>query len=116
MSNARNQVFLIGNLGQDPEMRTTLSGKTVTQVSLATNERYRNQQGDLVETTQWHRLVGWGKKAELMNDLFRKGQSLAVNGKLTYRSYEDTDGRKRYITEVIVQDFTLLGKREAQPA
>lgn len=109
MNNIRNSVFLIGNLGQDPEMRTTVNGKTLTRFSLATNEVYRNQQGERVTETQWHRLIAWGKLGELLNSLLSKGRSVAVRGKLTYNSYEDKEGQKRLFSEIVVQEFTLLG-------
>lgn len=109
MNNLKNSVLLIGNLGQDPELRTLDSGKQVANVSLATNETYRNQNGDKVTSTEWHRLVGWGKTAELMGSLFAKGKEVAVRGKITYRSYEDKEGIKRYLSEIVVQEFVLLG-------
>lgn len=110
--NLRNNVKLIGNLGADPEFHKLDSGKAYTRIRLATNERYRNEKGDLVTTTEWHTCVAWGKKAEVMSNLLRKGREVAVEGKLVHRSYEDKDGIKRYRSEIWVSDFLLLGKKE----
>jgi single-strand DNA-binding protein len=108
MNGIRNNVMLIGNLGKDPELKQLPSGSWVANLSLATNETYKNQKGEKVTSTQWHRLVAWGKTAEMMNDLLKKGKEVAVKGKLTYRDYEDKDGIKRYISEILVSEFMLL--------
>ena len=80
---------------------------------MATNETYKNQKGEKVEETQWHNIVAWGKTAELMEQLLAKGKEVMVEGKLTSRSYEDKEGNKRYITEVVAQEFLLLGAKQA---
>lgn len=106
----RNKVQLIGNLGNAPEVKTFdgNSGK-LARVSLATNERYKNNKGEYVTETTWHNLVLWGKQAETAERLFKKGSEIAVEGKIVNRSYEDKDGQKRYITEIRVEQFTMLG-------
>ena len=110
--NLRNSVTLIGNLGKDPEFLKLDSGRMRTRINLATHEAYRDQEGNLVRKTEWHQCVAWGKKAEVMSNLLRKGREIVVRGKLTYRSYDDQNGIKRYITEVVVEDFALVGKKE----
>ena len=100
MSTIRNQVQLIGNVGQEPTLTTLESGKKVARFSLATNEFYKNSKGEKVQDTQWHTVVAWGKTAELIENYAPKGKELALTGKLKSRSYEDKDGIKRYVTEV----------------
>jgi single-strand DNA-binding protein len=114
MNKVRNSITLIGNLGKDPEIKQFENGKTVANFSLATNEVYRNAKGDKVTSTQWHNIVAWGKQAEIMRDLLKKGSEIAVTGRLTYRSYQDKDGNNRYIPEVIAEDFHLMsgGQKE----
>lgn len=111
MSTLRNSVQLIGNLGNDPEIVNLESGRKLAKFSLATNETYKNQQGEKVTETQWHNLVVWGKTAEIAEKYLAKGREVAVNGKLTYRNYEDKNGVKRYITEIVVNDLQLLGAK-----
>ena len=115
MNQIRNQVMLIGYLGADPELKDYENGRKMVRVSLATNEVYKNQEGEKIVTTQWHNLVGWGKTAEMMDQLFSKGKEVAVQGKLSYRSY-DEDGVKRQITEVVVHEFVLVGARKIEEA
>ncbi len=109
MNNLRNSVRLIGHLGKDPEGKQLEGGNTLARVSLATKEVYKNKKGEKVENTQWHNLIGWGKTAELMNTLLKKGKQVAVDGKLVYRTYEDKSGVKRTISEIVVADFVLMG-------
>ena len=109
----KNQVTLIGNLGPDPEIQTMESGAKLVRMRMATNEFYTNKQGEKVADTQWHYVVAWGKTAELAEELLIKGSEIMVNGKLATRSYTDNDGRKRYITEVVANDFLLLTRRSA---
>ena len=109
MKNLRNSVQLIGRLGQDPEIRTLDNGRQMARLSLATNETYRNAKGEKVTSTEWHSLVGWGKTAELIGSLCTKGKEIAIRGKITYRSYEDKQGVKRTIPEIVVSEFVLLG-------
>lgn len=101
MSNLRNKVQLIGHLGGEPEIVNLESGKKLAKVSLATNDSYKNANGERVEDTQWHNLVMWNKTAEVVEKYLKKGQEIAIEGKLTSRSYDDKDGNKRYITEVV---------------
>ena len=112
-----NKVQLIGNLGKDPEIRVNQSsGKKVVSFSLATSRRYRDNNGEQKEDTQWHNIVGWGKVAEVFEQLgVRKGTSLYVEGRLTNRSWTDqTSGQKRYVTEVALDTFQLLTPRGTQ--
>ncbi len=111
MSTLRNKVQLIGNVGNEPETTVLESGKKVTRFSLATNENYRNDKGDRVQMTDWHNLVAWGKTAEIIEKYAGKGKQIAVEGKLTSRSYETKEGEKRYITEVVVNELVLLGSK-----
>lgn len=116
MYNLSNQVQLIGNLGNDPELRTFESGNTVCNFRLATNEYYKNRDGEKVQTTDWHNIVAWGKKGEFMAKLLKKGSSVAISGKIANRSYEAKDGSTRYITEIITNDFLLLDKKSEEAA
>ena len=113
MNALRNKVQLIGHLGANLEVKKLDGGKTIAKFSMATNESYKNQKGEKVEETQWHNIVAWGKTAELMEQLLAKGKEVMVEGKLTSRSYEDKEGNKRYITEVVAQEFLLLGAKQA---
>ena len=110
MNALRNSVRLIGHLGDDPKVRKLDSGKTVANFSIATNEIYRDQNGNKQSETTWHRLVAWGKQAEVIENYVKKGSEIAVEGKLTNRSYEDKSGEKQYITEIVVNQVLLLGK------
>ncbi|WP_111708216.1 single-stranded DNA-binding protein [Lutibacter citreus] len=111
MSTLRNKVQLIGNLGNNPEIITLDSGKKLAKFTIATNESYKNAQGEKVTDTQWHNLVAWNKTAEIVERFLEKGKEIAIEGKLTSRSYDDKDGNKRYITEVIVNELLLLGNK-----
>jgi single-strand DNA-binding protein len=108
MSSLKNKVQLIGNLGQDVEIVNLESGKKLAKFSFATNEVYKNPKGEKVTNTDWHNLIAWGKTAELVEKLLVKGSEVAIEGKLTSRSYEDKDGVKKYITEVVVNEFLLM--------
>lgn len=111
MSTLRNKVQLIGNLGNDPEIITLDSGKKLAKFNIATNETYKNAQGEKVTDTQWHNVVAWGKTAEIIETYITKGKEVAVEGKLTSRSYEDKEGQKRYITEVVCNEILMLGSK-----
>lgn len=111
MSNLKNKVQLIGRLGQAPEVKHLESGKTVANFSLATNEKYKNAKGELIENTEWHNLVAWGKTAEIIEKYVQKGSEIAIEGKLTSRSWDDKDGNKRYTTEVLVNELLLMGSK-----
>jgi single-strand DNA-binding protein len=109
MSTLRNKVQLIGNLGNKPEIITLESGKKLAKFSLATNENYKNAQGEKVTDTQWHNIVAWNKTAEIIEKFLEKGNEVAIEGKLTSRSYETKEGEKRYITEIVCNELLMLG-------
>ena len=111
MSTLRNKVQLIGNLGNDPEIINLESGKMLAKFSIATNESYKNAKGEKVTDTQWHNIVAWGKTAEIVEKYVTKGKEIAIEGKLTSRSYETKEGEKRYITEVICNELLMLGSK-----
>ncbi|HZW62874.1 MAG TPA: single-stranded DNA-binding protein [Flavobacteriaceae bacterium] len=110
MNALRNKVQLIGRLGQDPEIVNLESGKKLAKFSLATNENYTNAKGEKVENTEWHNIVAWGKTAEIIEKYVNKGQEIAIEGRLTSRSYEDKEGNKRYFTEVVCNEMLMLSK------
>lgn len=110
MNALKNRVQLIGHLGQDPEVKQT-NGGTLTRFSIATTDRYKNKQGEQMEDTQWHNVVVWGKLADIAGQYLRKGQQVALEGKLNHRSYDDKDGNKRYYTQVVANDFLFLDKK-----
>ena len=112
MNTLRNKVQLIGNLGQNPEVKELNGGKKVAKFSLATNETYRNKAGEKVTDTQWHNLVAWGKTADIIAQYLKKGSEVAVEGKLLNRNYTDKEGVKRYVTEIQVNDLLMLGKKD----
>lgn len=109
MNTLRNKVQLIGNLGNNPEIITLESGKKLAKISIATNETYKNSEGEKVTDTQWHNVVAWNKTAEIIEKYLEKGNEVAIEGKLTYRSYEDKDGTKKYITEIVCNELLMLG-------
>ncbi len=112
MSALKNRVQLIGHLGKDPQVKHLQGEKVVAQFSLATSESYKNKQGEKVKDTQWHQVVVWGKLAEISEKFLQKGMKVAIEGKLTYRSYEDKQGNQRYVTEIVAQDLLMLDKKE----
>lgn len=107
----RNKVTLIGHTGKDVEVVNFENGGMKASVTLATNDYYTNAQGEKVEDTQWHNLVAFGKTAEIMQKYLTKGKEIAVEGKITYRSYDTQDGQKRYITEIRIDELVLLGSK-----
>jgi len=109
MNTLRNNVQLIGNLGNDPEIINLESGKTLAKFAIATNEIYKNAQGEKITDTQWHNIIAWGKTAQIIETYVTKGKEVAIQGKLTSRSYETKDGEKRYITEVVCNELLMLG-------
>ncbi len=111
MNALRNKVQLIGNLGNNPEVITLDSGKKLAKFSIATNETYKNGQGEKITDTQWHNVGAWNKTAEIIEKYVSKGSEIAVEGKLVTRSYEDKEGMKKYITEIIVNELLLLGSK-----
>ena len=110
MNTLKNKVQLIGNLGQEPEVITLESGKKLAKFSIATNDYYYNKQGDKIQDTQWHNIIAWGKTADVIEKYVNKGQEVAIEGKLTSRSYEDNQGVKRYITEIVCSELLMLTK------
>ncbi len=110
MNSLRNKVQLIGNLGNDPEMIILENGNKLAKFSIATNESYKNANGEKVTDTQWHNVVAWGKTAEIVENYLVKGKEVAIEGKLISRSYETKEGEKRYITEIKCNELLMLGK------
>ena len=113
----KNRVTLIGNLGQDPELKTTETGKKVTHFTLATDDGYKNSDGQKVSETTWHNIVAWNGLAEIAGKYLKKGRQVAVEGRIVYRTYEDKKGATKYITEIVLNDLTLLrnGKEPGKP-
>ena len=108
MSTLKNKVQLIGHVGQDPEIKTFEGEKKLASLSIATKEVYKNEKGEKVEETQWHRITAWGKTADIIEKHVVKGKEIAVDGKLRHRSYDDKNGDKKYVTEIIVSELMLL--------
>ncbi len=109
-----NKVILIGNLGRDPEVRTTPSGQTVASFSIATSETFNDRTGTRQERTDWHNITVWGKQAEACGQYLKKGRSVYVEGRISYQQYEAKDGSgKRYRTEIVAQRVQFLGGRAA---
>ncbi|MFY0602470.1 MAG: single-stranded DNA-binding protein [Flavobacteriaceae bacterium] len=111
MNTLRNKVQLIGNLGNDPEIITLDSGKKLAKFSIATNDSYKNAQGEKIVDTQWHNIIAWNKTAEIIEKYVEKGKEIAIEGRLTNRSYETSEGEKRYITEIVCNELLLLGSK-----
>lgn len=108
MNSLRNRVNLIGNLGQDPEIKNLESGKKVTHFTLATSDEFKNGEGQKVKETTWHNIVAWNGLADLAAKYLKKGSSVAIEGKIVYRSYEDKKGVTKYITEIVVNELLFL--------
>lgn len=111
MNALRNKVQLIGNLGADPEVKNIEGGRKLAKFRMATTEIYRNSKGEKVEETQWHRLIAWGKVAEIAEKYLAKGSEVAIEGKLVNDDYIDKDGKKRYQTQIVVQELLLMGTK-----
>ncbi len=112
MNALKNKVQLIGNLGMDPKIKILEGEKKLAKMSIATNESYKNAQGELVKETQWHNLIAWGKTAEIFEKHIKKGREIAVEGKLINRNFIDKEGLKRYVTEIQVNEVLILGNKE----
>ncbi|MGC8594628.1 MAG: single-stranded DNA-binding protein [Candidatus Kryptoniota bacterium] len=112
MARSVNKVILIGNLGKDPELRYIPSGTAVASFSLATNESWKDQDGNQQERTAWHNIVAWGKLAEIAAEYLKKGRKAYIEGRLQYREYEDKNGTKRNVTEIVMTDLVMLGTRQ----
>ena len=106
----KNTVQLIGHVGQEPEIKNLDGGKKLAYFTLATNEVYYRENGDKVEKTEWHRVIAWDKIADIIERFVTKGKEIGIEGKLTHRNYDDKDGNKRYITEVIANEILLISK------
>jgi single-strand DNA-binding protein len=111
MNSLRNSVRLVGNLGMDPEVKVFDSNKKMARISIATNESYKNDKGEKITDTTWHNLVLWGAQAKLAEDLLKKGDEVAIEGKLANRNYTDKDGVKRYVSEIVVNEFLKVGAK-----
>jgi single-strand DNA-binding protein len=110
MAKGVNKVFLLGNVGKDPEIRATQGGMTVASFGLATAERTKGQDGQFVEKTEWHNIVCFQRTAEIVRDYVKKGSQILVEGRIASRSWDDkTTGEKKYKTEILVSELTLLG-------
>jgi single-strand DNA-binding protein len=113
MAKTVNKVILLGNVGKDPEIRSTTGGTLVANLSLATSERYKDKGGEWQERTEWHNLVGYARGAEILRDYVKKGSKLYVEGRITTRSWDDKEtGKKAYRTEIVVNEISLLSPGE----
>ncbi len=106
-----NKVILVGNLGKDPELRYTSSGTAVATFSLATSERYKDRNGEQQEKTEWHNIVTWRNLAEICGKYLHKGKQVYIEGRIQTRSYDDRDGNKRYMTEIVADQMQMLGNK-----
>lgn len=104
-----NLAILLGNLGRDPELRYTPGGQAVTSFSIATTEKWKDKSGEMAEKTEWHNIVCWGRNAEIASQYLKKGSPVYLEGRIQNRSYDDKDGNRRYISEVVVRRLQLLG-------
>ena len=105
-----NKVILVGNLGKDPELRYTPSGVAVATFSLATSERFKDRNGEQQERTEWHNVVAWRQLAEICGKYLHKGKQVYIEGKIQTRSYDDRDGNKKYMTEIVADQMQMLGR------
>ena len=110
-----NKAILIGHLGSDPESRSTTGGTAVANFNIATSESYKNKDGEKEEKTEWHRIVAFGKLAEICSQYLRKGKLVYIEGRLQTRSWDDKDGNKKYTTEIVAQNMTMLGGKQDGP-
>ncbi|MBT8220848.1 MAG: single-stranded DNA-binding protein [Bacteroidia bacterium] len=108
MNSLKNKVNLIGNLGRDVEIKETKNGKKLVRFSLATNDSYKDKEGNKIVDTQWHNAIAWGKTAEMMALLLKKGNEVAIEGRLTYGSFQNKDGVTKYTTDIVVSAFHKL--------
>ena len=114
MNNLRNKVQLIGNLGSDPEVKSLGNNKMLARMSIATSYVYKDTNGKKVTNTQWHNVIAWDHNARIIEQFVKKGNEIALEGKLTHRSFEDKEGITRYITEVVVNEILMLGSRKSE--
>jgi single-strand DNA-binding protein len=117
MNSLKNRVTLIGNLGQDPDIKTTETGKKVTHFTLATKDGYKNADGQKISETTWHNIVAWNGLADIAGKYLKKGREVAVEGRIVYKTYEDKKGATKNITEIVLNDLILLrsGKDSGNP-
>ncbi len=108
-----NKAILVGNLGRDPELRKTPNGQSVVNFTLATSETWTDKSGDRVERTEWHRIVVWGRTAEMCNQYLSKGRTVYIEGRIQTREWEDKDGNKRYTTEINANIVNFIGPRSS---
>ena len=113
MNNLRNKVQLIGKLGRNPEFKKTVNGKSLAKISVATKEVYKNTNGEKIVETQWHNCIAWGNTAERIEAFLKKGNEVAIQGKLIHNSYKSQSGETKYITQVQINEFMLLTKANA---
>lgn len=114
MNNLKNCVQLIGNLGRDVELKELSNGNKVAKFTVATNDYYKNNKGEVIKETQWHSIVAWGKTAELMSKVLKKGSNVVIQGKLVHRTYEDKDGNIKYTSEVKAYEFINMTRVEKE--
>lgn len=112
MSRSVNKATLIGNLGKDVELRYTSSGAAVATFSLATSESWKDSDGNQKEQTQWHQVVAWKKLAEICSEYLKKGSKIYMEGRIQYRTYDDKNGVKRYVTEIVMDQLVMLDSRQ----
>jgi single-strand DNA-binding protein len=112
VSRSLNKALIIGNLGSDPEVRSTTGGSRVAQFSVATSRRWTSASGEQQEKTEWHRIVVWGKLVDVVEKYLRKGQQVYIEGEIQYRQYEDKEGVTKYSTEINARELLMLGGRE----
>jgi single-strand DNA-binding protein len=106
-----NKVIIVGNVGRDPELRYTQSGQPVASFSIATNERFKDKDGNWKDRTEWHRIVAWARLAEICGEYLRKGSQVYVEGRIQTRDWEDKEGNKRQTTEIVALTMQMLGRR-----
>ncbi len=106
-----NKVILVGNLGKDPEVRQTSNGVAMVTFTLATSEKFKDKAGEMQERTEWHNIVVWGPLAETCGKYLHKGKQIYCEGRIQSRSYDDRDGNKRYVSEIVINSMQMLGKR-----
>ena len=116
MRNLKNFVTLIGNLGHDLETKKSQNGTSYTRFSMATSDTYKDKNGESITNTQWHNCIAFGKTAEQLESFLSKGNRVALSGKLNYSQYTDKEGQKRKFSQIIVNDFYLMDKKEAKAA
>jgi len=114
MKDLRNRVQLLGNLGMDPEVKSFDGERKLAKFSVATSQSYTNNKGERVQDTQWHNIIAWGKLAERVEKYLKKGIEIALEGKIVYRQYDNGEGQTKYITEIVMNDFLMVSKK--QPA